>query len=90
MKIYRIVKNTPYKNRAEEKYFTSREKALGYIMGLVSKDTHMGAYSKNEEWYNATWCYDYEKLFNVKNWNKYCYVTDSGSTVLYIEQIDVL
>ena len=36
MKVYAVMKNTPYRTGAEIVYFSSREKALGYILGILT------------------------------------------------------
>ena len=87
MKAYAIIKNTPYSAGNVEKFFTSKSKAIGYIIAQF-KDEKPRGYEK--EWFDSNWCYDTDELFNSKNWNKYKYVMDGGKTTLYIKQIDVL
>lgn len=87
MKVYAVVKDTSIRNRADITYFTSKSKALGYIFAMMEETPR--SYESNKEWYNANWCYDVHKLFNVNNWNKYKYVTDDGHTTYYIEEINV-
>lgn len=90
MKIYAVVKDTAYVNKDLVSLFSSEEKALGYIISIVTKEYPVRGYNKEENWYNASWCYDTDKLFDSKNWDKYKYVTDDGKLTLYIEQLNVL
>lgn len=89
MKVYAVVKTTSCSGRTTSIFFTSKNKALGYIIGII-KDQPVKAYDKEKEWYNSVWCYDIDKLFDTKNWNKYKYVIDDGHATLHIEQFNVL
>lgn len=88
MKVYAVVKGTSYTNNAETIFFTSKNKALGYIYGMMTNGPR--GYEKEKQWYNSTWCYDEHKLFDSKNWDKYVYVTDGGSVNYRIKQVNVL
>lgn len=70
-------------------YFSSRTKAMNYIITLM-KDYPARGYDKNKVWYNNYWEYDSSKLFDVKNWNKYRYVNDIGNITFSIEVISIL
>lgn len=90
MKVYAVIKDTPYRKESEIVYFSSREKALGYILGvLTTRNETPRGYDKKEESYNAKWCYNKEQLFDTKNWNVYKYVMAGGATY-HIQKIDIL
>ena len=89
MKIYKVVRGSSYRAVEEEIFFTSREKALGYILGYLTKaKEQLHGYPKQENSWEAWWCYDKEILFNSKNWNKFKYVYGLG--FFYIEQVEIL
>lgn len=90
MKAYKVVimENRTPKNAV---YFSSKNKALGYIFSKMSDDGQFTAIERQEDgrWWDATWCYDTEKMFNSKNWNRYEYVMKSGRLVMYIEAVTI-
>ena len=91
MKIYAVNKDTSYGRNVETLYFTSRDKALGYILGLYSANNERPrGYDKEKEWYNATWVYDVEFLTSAKNCDKFKYVMAAGNASYHIEKINVL
>ncbi|MBO7694687.1 MAG: hypothetical protein J6T10_18885 [Methanobrevibacter sp.] len=88
MKVYAVVQRT-HDSRVEIiDYFSSRQKAMDYVIALM-KDCPARGYDKAKAWYNAYWEYDSSKLFDVKNWNKYRYVNKTGNIVYFIEAIPV-
>lgn len=91
MKIYKVVRGSSCRAIEEEIFFTSRDKALGYILGYMTKTKEqLRGYPKQEDWWKAHWCYNKEILFNSKNWNEFKYVFNNGSGFFYIEQVEVL
>ena len=89
MKIYKVICGTPYNDCAEEMFFTSREKALGYIIAKFGIHQFSG-YNKKEPYYSTnTWTNDPDKLFNIRNWNKYKYVVNGIKTYI-IEAVEAL
>jgi len=92
MTIYRVTRGTSYTKSAEEIFFTSRDKALGYIIGRYAEDgrTPVGRV-RQADWWNASFCYNAEKLFDVKNLSKYNYLNMKYSgDYFYIDPIKVL
>lgn len=90
MKVYKVSVIQYRQAVLDEKFFTSREKAIGYVIGLFGDKDKYRAIERQVDWYNARWCYDTEKMFNVKNWNKYEYVIDHGVKTAVIDMIAVL
>ena len=90
MKIYAVIRDTAYTTNTELSFFTSHEKALGYILGIIAeKKESLRGYYKKDAWYNSEWCYDESILANSKHWNDFKYVLEDGRATLRIEQIDV-
>ena len=89
MTIYKVIRGNSYTNNAEEIFFTSRDKAIGYIIGRYaeSKEKPHGV-TRQPDWYNASFCYNPEMLFSIKNWNRYRYLINCE--YFYIDSIKVL
>ena len=91
MKIYAVIKDTSYCKDVEKIYFTSKNKALGYILGLYRANNEQArGYDKKKQYYNATWIYDLEVLMDAKNCEMFKYVMASGGATYRIEKINVL
>lgn len=88
MKAYAVVQETSYTNNKSTVFFYSRTKALLYIAQIMmaNNETPKG-YSKDENSYDAVWCYDVKELFKEQNWNKFFYVTKIGT--FHIKQIEI-
>lgn len=86
MKIYKVImkKNT---GSIKEVLFSSKPKAVGYIVGRMDADK--GGCRAIEKKTND-WEYDKKVICATKNWNKFYYIMDSGSTKVTIEEITVL
>lgn len=91
MKIYKVVRGASYRAVEEEIFFSSCDKALGYILGCMTENKEiLRGYPKQEDnGWKAQWCYNKEILFNSKNWNKFKYVLNNGFGFFYIEQVEV-
>ncbi len=89
MTIYKVVRGNSYTNNAEEVFFTSRDKAIGYIIGRYA-EAKKKPYGRvrQADWYNGAFCYDVDELLNIKNWNKYNYLMNGE--FFYINSIKVL
>jgi len=88
MKIYKVIRGNSYTNNAEEIFFTSRDKAFGYIIGRYAENKiKPHAIVRNTEG-TASFCYDIEQLLNIKNCNKYKYLMNGD--FFYINSITVL
>ncbi len=86
MKIYKIAmrKNT---GSIKEVLFTSKAKAVGYIIGRMDAEKEgCRAIEKKTD----NWEYDKKTICAIKNWNKFYYIIDGGSTKVTIEEILVL
>ena len=83
MTIYAIMEETPYSSKKAIAFFSSRAKALSYIMGAFHNTKPHGYTNSGSK----EWEYDASKLFDINNWNKYCYVI--GVTKLYIMALSV-
>lgn len=91
MTIYKVTRGNSYTKNAEEIFFTSRDKALGYIIGIYAENKRTPAGRvRQADWWNADFCYDVEKLFDVKNLSKYNYLNMKSSDYFYIDSIKVL
>ena len=86
MKIYKVVmkKNT---GSIKEVLFTSKAKAVGYVVGRM--DTEKEGCRAIEKKMGC-WEYDKKAICATKNWNKFYYIIDGGSTKVIIEEIIVL
>lgn len=89
MTIYKVTRGSSYNNNEEEIFFTSRDKAIGYIIGRYaeSREKPRGR-ERRPDWWNGSFCYTAEKLFSLRNWNKYLYLINCG--FFYIDAINVL
>lgn len=86
MKIYKVaMKNNT--GSIKEVLFTSKAKAVGYVVGNM--DTEKEGYRAIEKKIDY-WVYDKEIICATKNWNKFYYIIDGGSTKVTIEEVIVL
>lgn len=86
MKIYKVaMKNNT--GSIKEVFFTSKAKAVGYIVGRM--DTEKEGCRAIEKKMDC-WVYDKKIISATKNWNKFYYIIDGGSTKVTIEEIIVL
>ena len=90
MKVYKVI-TADHRKDKEEKFFTSKNKALGYIIGILANEKYFAAIVRRTDnrWYDTSWCYDTEVIFDSKNWNKYEYVMNGGITTIRIEAVTV-
>ena len=90
MKVYKVT-TAEHRVDKEEKFFTSKNKALGYIIGIMSNEKYPRAIVRQADgrWWNTTWCYDAEIMFDSKNWNKYEYVMNGGITTMRIDVVTI-
>lgn len=86
MKIYKVAmkKNT---GSIKEVLFTSKAKAIGYIAGRMDAEKE-GCRAIEKK--TGRWEYDKKIICATKNWNKFYYIIDGGSTTVTIEEIIVL
>lgn len=92
MKVYQVVIHAHRNTDVERKFFTSKAKALGYVIGLY-EDTNYQAIEKmpNGDWWNARWCHDTNRIFSVKNCLRYEYVfSKNGAYNATIEEVEVM
>lgn len=88
MKIYKVIHGNSVVENDKEIFFTSREKALGYIIGFYSRANEKPrAITKRPDWWNGQWCYNEKMIFDIKNWNKYKFII--GNEHMRIEAIEV-
>lgn len=90
MKIYKVI-TAEHRTDMKEEFFTSKNKALGYIIGCMSSEKHPEAIVRQADgrWWNAPWCKDTEIIFDSKYWNKYEYVMNNGIVTMRIDAITV-
>lgn len=86
MKIYKVTRGNSYTDNAGEIFFTSRGKAIGYIIGRYAESQEKPHGRARQS--SANFCYAPEKLFDSKNWNKYFYIIKGE--FFYIDVITVL
>lgn len=91
MKVYRVVTTAYQKDTHKDIFFTSKSKALGYIIGIMKTQKTISAIEHREDgrWYNSKWYYDIDQLFNIRNWNKYDYIINGGCGSLHIEEVQI-
>lgn len=92
MKVYQVKTYANRRFHGTSKFFTSKAKALGYVIGLY-EDTNYRAIEKmpSGDWWNARWCHDTNKIFSVKNCLRYEYVfSKNGADIATIEEVEVM
>lgn len=88
MTIYKVTRGNSYSNNVEETFFTSRDKAFGYIVGRYAENKIKPHAIKRMTGYKTEFCYDIEMLLNVKNCMEYNYLMNGE--FFYIDPIMIL
>ena len=92
MKAYRVVTKMHQGDTNQYVYFTSKGKALGYIYHLLEKEGGFAGVERQADgrWWNGNWCYDVDKLFNIRNWDRYDYIGKGGIFSYHIDMITIV
>ena len=88
MKVYKVIRGNSYTNNAEEIFFTSRDKAFGYIVGRYAESHAQPIATVRNNEMMKTFCYNADILFDIKNCTKYDYIIKSE--YFYINIVNVL
>lgn len=88
MKVYKVIRGNSFTDNAEEIFFTSRDKAFGYIIGRYAESNAKPLATVRHTGVMKKFCYNTDMLFNVKNCTEYDYIIKGE--YYYINVINVL